>query len=197
MMIQFDLGPQFQQAVNDIKDSGRRFAKGASEGLKAATKIAASNVNFNYLQGQALRRKSGNLARAVDGWLAAPFDGVIGVPEGKAVDKYKWLLSDEQMTITPKKSKFLAIPIGEGLTTSGVPRYASPRERPDGFFVRTGGKLLFGYKRGTTGRGKFRPLFIFVKSVFVQGSGALYDGVMDSVDDMTKVIDETISQRMG
>jgi hypothetical protein len=28
-------------------------------------------------------------------------------------------------------------------------------------------------------------LFVLVKSVFVQGSGALYDGVNDSLDDIT------------
>ena len=63
-------------------------------------------------------------------------------------------------------------------------------------FVRTKqGRLLFGYKRGK--RGKFRPLFVLVRSVFVQGSGALHDGVFDSVDDITEQMESEIARKTG
>ena len=88
--------------------------------------------------------------------------------------------------------KIGTIPIGEGLTRAGVPRFRSPREKPEGFFVKTKGRLLFGYKRGK--KGKFRPLFTLVKSVFVQGSGALYDGVMDSLDDIGRSMEDEIGK---
>ena len=120
---------------------------------------------------------------------------MVGIQENAAVSKYAWLLTDEQKTITPKKSKFLAIPIGEGLTGSGVARYDSPRDVPNGFFVRTGGQLLFGYKNGK--KGKFRALFVLVKSVLVQGSGALYDGVNECVDKITENIQTKIDERIG
>jgi hypothetical protein len=149
----------------------------------------------NHLTGQALKRRSGNLARAVDSWPVTDTDVVVGVRPDAAVGRYKWLLGDEQKTIVPKRSKYLAIPIGEALTASGVPKYSSPRDVQDGFFIKSKGRLLFGYKKGKKGR--FRPLFILVKSVFVQGTGALADGVAESIDDIGSAIETEISKRIG
>ena len=49
-----------------------------------------------------------------------------------------------------------------------------------------GGRLLFGYKIGK--KGKFRAMFTLVKSVFVQGTGALADGVLEKTDDGVGII---------
>jgi len=118
----------------------------------------------------------------------------VGVRENSAVDKYKWLLGDEQMTIRPKRAKFLTIPIGENLTSTGAARYSSPRQRPDGFFIESNGQLLFGYKNGK--RGRFRPLFVLVKSVFVQGTGALADGVLANVDTIAAEIEKSLDKNI-
>jgi len=195
MMIQLEMGPNFQRVVSGLSSMGQAIFEACSEGLAKGVKLAAGKVASDYLSGQALKRRTGRLARSVDGWMEGPLDGVVGVSEDSGVEDYKWLLGDEQKTITPKKAKFLAIPIGEGLTASGVPRFASPRQVPDGFFVSTKGRLLFGTKRGK--RGKFRPLFTLVKSVLVQGSGALYDGVMDSLDDIGDAMETEIDKKTG
>ena len=192
MMVTLDMGPQFESTVTSLGSMGTAIAEAASRGLGKGAGLAANTVVRDYLSGQSLKTRSGMLKQAVEGWLAGIFDAVVGVRPNQAVDNYKWLLGDEQKTIVPKKSKFLAIPIGEGLTRAGVPRFRSPREKPDGFFVKTKGRLLFGYKRGK--KGKFRPLFTLVKSVFVQGSGALYDGVMDSLDDMGRSMEDEIGK---
>lgn len=192
-MIQLEMGPNFRQVVTELTSMGQAIFKACSNGLAKGVKLAAGTVTRDYLSGQALKRRTGQLARALDGWTEGPLEGVVGVRPGSAVEDYKWLLTDEEKVIRPKQAKFLAIPIGEGLTPSGVPRFASPRQVPDGFFVKTkGGSLLFGYKRGK--KGKFRPLFTLVKSVFVQGSGALYDGVMDSLDDIGRAIKTEIDK---
>jgi len=191
-MINIEMGPEFNATVAKLDSMGRAVLGAASTGLEKGAGIAASNVAENYLTGQALKTRSGMLKKAVDGWLAGPLNAVVGVRPNSAVDKYKWLLGDEDRTIVPKKGKFLAIPIGEGLTGSGVARFSSPRQVPNGFFVKTGGRLLFGYKRGK--KGKFRPLFTLVKSVFIQGSGALHDGVMDSLDDIGGAIETEIGK---
>ena len=180
------MSPDFPAVVASLGAAGQAVLAAADRGLNTGVKVAASNVVSEYLTGQALRRRGGALARAVQGWLAGPLHGVVGVSEPSSVDRYKWLLSDEQMTILPKKGKFLTIPIGEALTGAGVLKgeYSGGlRSIEGGFFVRSKGSLLFGYKRGK--KGKFRALFVLVKSVFVQGSGALYDGVNDSLDDIT------------
>lgn len=101
------------------------------------------------------------------------------------------LLADIK-TITPKKAKFLTIPIGENLTPAGAARFSSPRQVPDGFFVRSNNQLLFGRKNGQ--RGKFRPLFVLVKSVTIEASEALPDGVAASVDDIRGEIEDEIGR---
>jgi hypothetical protein len=195
MNIQLEMGPNFPRVVKELGSMGRAVLQACSEGLKKGVKLAAGKVASNYLSGQALKRRTGRLAAAVDGWMEDDFEGVVGVRENSMVSKYAWLLGDEQKTIVPKRAKFLAIPIGEGLTPAGVARFSSPRQVPGGFFVKNKGRLLFGYKRGT--RGKFRPLFVLVKSVFVQGSGALFDGVMDSLDDITDSMQAEIDRKTG
>jgi hypothetical protein len=195
MNIQLEMGPNFPRVVKELGSMGRAVIEACSEGLKKGVKLAAGNVAADYLSGQALKRRTGRLAAAVDGWMEDDLDGVVGVRSGSMVAKYAWLLGDEQKTIVPKRAKFLAIPIGEGLTPAGVPRFSSPRQVPDGFFVKTKGRLLFGYKRGK--RGKFRPLFTLVKSVLVQGSGALFDGVMDSLDDIAGEMEAETDRKTG
>ena len=192
MMVTLEMGPEFNATVAGLGSMGRSVLEAASTGLDKGANIAAGRVVSDYLTGQSLKRRSDSLARSVEGWLAGPLDAVVGVRPNQAVDRYKWLLGDEDKTITPKKAKFLTIPIGEGLTASGVARFSSPRQVPGGFFVKVGGRLLFGYKRGK--KGKFRALFTLVKSVFVQGSGALYDGVMDSIEDLGEAMETEIGK---
>ncbi len=194
-MIQIEKGAGFDLVVADLGAMGQRVLDAASESLAVSVELTAAHIVNNYLTGQALKSRTGFLRKAVAGWMESKLDGVVGVRESSGVDQYKWLLGDEQKTITPKRSKFLAIPIGEALTPSGVVRdkYRSPRLVEDGFFIKSKtGRLLFGYKRGK--RGKFRPLFVMVKSVLVQGSGALYDGVMDKVDDISRAMEDAIGK---
>jgi len=195
MIIQLQMGPEFNRTVAELGGMGKALVAAVSAGLDKGTKAAAGRVGSDYLSGQALRSRTGNLRRAVDAWLTKPLEAVIGVRPNSAVAKYAWLLGDEDRTITPKRGKFLAIPIGENLTGAGVARFTSPRQVPDGFFVRTGGRLLFGYKKGK--RGKFRALFTLVTSVFVQGSGALRNGVLDSLDDISGSIESEIGSKLN
>jgi len=193
MLITLQLGPEMQQTIKALGDMGRSVAAAVDAGLKLGVEIAAGTVKKNFLSGQALHRRTGNLARSIYGVLTGPGEGMIGVPAGTGVEAYQWLLGDEQKTITPTRGKFLAIPIGENLTGAGVARYTSPRQVEGGFFVKTkSGRLLFGYKNGK--KGKFRPLFTLVTSVLVQGSGALLDGVMEAIPDMTAAIQQSVDK---
>ena len=195
MLISLEMGPNFPDVVRSLGVMGRAVVEACDAGLGAGCEDAVSHLAESYLSGQALKSRTGMLRRAAASWRLALLEYVIGVRENSAVDRYKWLLGDDEMTIKPKNSKFLAIPIGEGLTASGVARFGSPRDVEDGFFVNTGGRLLFGRKRGK--RGKFRPLFALVKSVFVQGSGALWDAVDDSLDDITAEMQKEVDKVTG
>jgi len=197
MLIRLEMGPGFAGVVRGLGTMSGAVIKAAGVGLGKGAIDAAQKLKRDYLTGQALKNRSGDLRRAVDGWREGPLEAVVGVRPASAVDKYKWLLGDEEKTIVPRQSKFLAIPIGEGLTGSGVARYSSPRDVEGGFFVKTNGRLLFGYKRGKTARAKFRPLFVLVKSVLVQGTGALWDAVDDSLDDITSEMQTEIDKVTG
>jgi len=180
------MGSDFPAVAASLGTMGRSVLEAADRGLAKGAKLAAGVVVSEYLTGQALKRRRGDLARSIDGWREGPLAAVVGVREASAVERYKWLLGDEQKTILPKRAQALTIPIGEALTAAGVARFESvlDAERQLGTDIfRPKGSSVLGYKKGK--KGKFRPLFALVKSVLVQGSGALYDGVMDSLDDIT------------
>jgi len=109
MMIQLTMGSEFRDTVRSLSRAGERIQKAVSSGLDKGLKDAAGHVTSSYLSGQYLNRRSGQLAESVDGWLAKKFEGVIGVKPASAVDKYKYQLGDEVVTIRPKKGKYLAI----------------------------------------------------------------------------------------
>lgn len=195
MKLSIEMGSGFNRTITELGSMGTAVLEACSAGIAKGVKLAATKVVSEHLTGQDLASRTGNLKRAVDGWMAAPLDGVVGVRENSAVDKYKWLLGTEQITIKPRKSKFLAIPIGEGLTSAGVAKYASPRQVPEGFFFKgKSGGLFFGIKRGK--RGKVRALFVFKKQVTITGSGALLAGVLDSADNIAKTMTAEISRRI-
>lgn len=188
-----------------MRSLGKDITSASSEGLASAVKIGSGNVVANHLTGQDLKRRKGDLGRAVDGWLEAPLDGVIGVKENSAVDHYKYLLGTETITIVPKRSKFLAIPLPAALTGAGVIKgeynAASGQSLKDliqNSFLMTSkmGGLFIAKKFGKTDR-SIKPLFILKKSVVVQGTGALAAGVLESVDDMTNEIGNAIDRRIN
>lgn len=136
------------------------------------------------------------LARYLQSWLPEQLHLVIGIPDNSPVDRYKWLLGGESKTITPKRASALTIPIGEALTAAGVPKYQSVRDAAMQLgttIFRLKGRNVLGYKRGK--KGKFRPLFVLVKSVFVQGSDALIDGVLDNLDVISGEIENEIDRK--
>lgn len=195
MKIIIELGSGFNKVVADLKGAGAKLKRACYYGLSKAVTFAAGKVISEHISGQDLDTRTGNLKRAVSGWMAGELDGVVGVQANSAVDKYKWLLGTEQKTITPQNGKFLAIPIAEGLTPSGVPRYTSPRQVTDGFFFKgKSGGLFFGERSGKTERSKINTLFTLVKSVTITGSGALPAGVLESADTMTNILSDEIDQ---
>ena len=193
MIITLQIDPASLRTIQKLSGMGQAITEACSKGLQKGVQIAADAVIRDYLSGQALRSRTGLLAKNVISWMVGDLEGVIGVPEGTPVDKYKWLLTDEQKTITPKRARCLTIPIGEALTGDGAAKYESAANAEAELGVtlfRPKGTNVLGYKVGK--KGKFRPLFALVKSVFVQGSGALADGVLENIDNMMDAISAEI-----
>jgi hypothetical protein len=199
MQVIIELGPDFPQTVAELGAMGSAVLSACNEGLAEGAQYAATNVVQNFLTGQYLRARSGQLRTAVQGWLDKPLDAIVGVRPNSKVEKYKWLLGEESIgPIFPKRAKALTIPIGEALTSAGVARFASVKDAEVSLGVkifRPKGKNVLGYIRGK--KGKFRPLFVLVKSVFVQPTGALIDGVLDSEDKIVGLIESKISDAIG
>jgi hypothetical protein len=200
MQVLFDMGQDLANAVSGFDRASRDLRTHVSRGLALGIDAVASQVQADYLTGQYLKARTGNLRRAVRAWMAADLDGVIGVSEASAVDRYKWLLGDnpqnQPMVIRPKKGKYLTIPIpGEALTGSGVlkAKYSGGlRSIEGGFFFQSGGQLLFGIKKGKTKRAKVYVLFVLKREVEVYDTGALPDGVLENVHRVTDAINEQI-----
>ena len=197
MQIQLEMGPEFQKTLAELGGLGDAVLRACGIGLGKFVKFAAGNVVGKYLTGQALKTRSGMLRKAVDGWLVNDTEGIVGVHPNSAVDKYAWLLGDESKTIVPIKGSALTIPIGEALTPAGVAKYQSVMQAEQSLGVdifKLRGTNVLGYKVGK--KGKFRALFVLVKSVFVQGTGALADGVLESTDKGVGMIQDEVDKEV-
>jgi hypothetical protein len=199
MQIIIEMGPDFPQTVAELGAMGSAVLAAANEGLSEGAQYAATNVVENFLTGQYLKTRSGQLRTAVQGWLAGPLDAIVGVRPNSKVEKYKWLLGEESIgPIMAKPGHALTIPIGEALTPADVAKFSSVKDAESKLGVdifRPIGKNVLGYVRGK--KGKFRPLFVLVKSVFVQPTGALIDGVLDSEYKIVGLIESKISDAIG
>lgn len=194
MLIQIELGPEFQSRLAGLGQTAEKLGPAVSAGLNEAVRIGSENVGQKYISGQLLKARTGLLRKAVQGWTEGPFDGVIGVQPGSAVDKYKYLLGDEEVTIKPKNGRLLAIPIAHNLTGSGVAKKQSPRDYPDGWFQEVAGRLMYVKRSGKSERSKLLILFLMVPRVTVNGTDALAKGVLDAKDRMTDAINERVGQ---
>ena len=103
MMVQLSMGSGFQQTLAQLSRMGADVITACDEGLEEGGRITTTHIVENYLSGQAMKRRTGNLARAVDAWLKQSGVLTIGVAEDAAVNDYAWLLTDQEKTIRPKK----------------------------------------------------------------------------------------------
>lgn len=195
MEVIIETGNSWRAFEKDMGAMGRAVFMVMSEGLKDGAADVAGHIQENYLSGQALRSRSGMLHKRVTSWMVNAVTAAIGIPDTRVVGAYAWLLTDEEKTIRPKRGKYLAIPIEEGLKKSGMPKYDSPRDAPDGFFFRSGGQLFMGRRNGKKGR--LRLLFVFKRQVTIKGRNVLVNATNDKVDaigeKIQKAIDAVIS----
>jgi len=194
------MGPEFQKTLAELSGLGSAVSKAIGIGLGRTVNRAATNVVQNYLTGQVLKTRSHALKEAVQGWMVSDTEGIVGVQPNSAVDKYAWLLGDEQHWIYPHKGMCLTIPVGEALTDAGVAKWPSVKEAEAALGVklfRPRGMNVLGYIRGKSKLSKFRPLFVLVESVFVQGTGALADGILESIETPPNLIQDEVDKVLG
>ena len=174
MNIVIKKGKSYAQFIRAMDAAPDAIADAIDDGLEKGLQAASSEVSIAIQHGSyGINTRTGTLARSITSWPdLLRFKGYVGVKEGSHADKYAWLLTDKQMTITPKSGKFLVIPTEDNKTNAGVARYTSPRQVPDGFFFKgKSGGLFFGIAEGD----EVKTLFTLVPSVFIQGTGLLPD----------------------
>jgi phage gpG-like protein len=113
---------------------------------------------------QTLSKRSGKLVGSivdsvrVTGTTMATVQGTIGsdLPYAR--------IQEFGGTITPKKAKFLAIPLPAALNANGTPIKSSPRDWPNTFCAKSkAGNLLIFQRRGT----QIIPLYVLKSSVYI------------------------------
>lgn len=107
-------------------------------------------LNGRKAPGKALASRSGELRRSLFTRVIRHGDGFMSI---KGTTSPYGRIHEKGGVIKPKRSKFLARPIGEALDLSGRPRagYDSPRQQSDLRFVPSRRGAVVGYLVRTTG----------------------------------------------
>lgn len=141
--VRFELTKSSIETIDRITEfvSAERLYDAITQFFQKQSQIIASRISNNYLSGQRLNRRTGNLARSVTG-VGLKVDGApairVGIFRGPAL-KYAGIQEfgtrDKNPespfdVITPKEAEALAIPVGDDvLTPTGVSRFG-PRDYP-------------------------------------------------------------------
>jgi hypothetical protein len=159
------INEQFQRVQEIIASFPRLARESAKPAFQKHGNYFIQTMARAQLRGRpGLNRRTGTLARAFN---RAVFD------EGGRVTLRVWVdssaaayafMQEKGGTITPKKGKYLAIPIGAAVTRAGVSRHSSPRE-VDGlrFMQKKGGQPFLGKVEG----GKVVAYFLLRKKVTI------------------------------
>jgi len=123
------------------------------------------------LAGTVLKVRSGMLRRSIIGKVDGDSRIILSAGDGQRV-RYA-AIHEYGGTIRPKRGKYLAIPVGPALTSSGVARYASPRDVPGLTFAqsRKGQPMLVQAQkagRGKTGRAAGTVMFLLRRQVTIR-----------------------------
>lgn len=185
--VSITLTPESKRNIARLKAIGGKAAlrEALTPFFKRQASLAAGHIVRNYLSGQRLKRRTGNLARSVVG-VTEVVRGMpamrVGIMSGPAL-RYAGPLEygtkgknpeSPYDTIRPKNARALAIPRGPALTAAGVDRRNGPRGYPQGMLtfipfrgsgVAVGGLFLTssltrqGGQRRNTETGQFEPGF--------------------------------------
>lgn len=154
--------------ADDVLRQFRNYPELALKETKKAFRKESRRTNAELmdLTGENLNVRSGALRR---GWGRPIVVGSsLGSLQVSFVNREKYAITHEEgKTITPKKSKFLAIPLDAAKTAAGVPRYSSPL-RESGmkktFIARSSaGNLILFASVGS----QITPMFALVRSVTI------------------------------
>jgi phage gpG-like protein len=118
----------------------------------------------HFMTGQAIRVRTGRLRGSMDFRMTTDYEARVGDLRAGSNVKYA-AMQEFGGTITPKKGKYLAIPIYRGAESTTMPR--SPRDFSDLFFLRLAGKPFLARKSGRAGA-RLELMFALKTSVTIR-----------------------------
>ena len=150
--------------------------RGARETVRKAAEVEALRAESTakgLLGGARLTPRTGHLRRSVQGRATIKSDvPTATLRAGGDRDDVRYArIHDVGGVITPKRGRFLAIPVGAALTASGVPRYSSPRQVAGLRFIPTRGGRAGILVRDVGGRNaRSEVLFRLVRQVRINAT---------------------------
>lgn len=163
-------------------DFDEQFKRDAIAAFDAGIGEAASELRDYIVE----RKLSGQLLNVRSGALRSGMrHRKLGVGRWRVSNNLPYAQAHEDgATITPKRGKYLAIPVGKALTPAGVARYKSPRQVPDLAYIPRRGKspLLAKKKRG----GGLDVYYVLVKQTTLRKRrwmGSAFQERKDKIDE--------------
>lgn len=136
--------------------------------FRQASAVVEKKLKFNA-SGSILKRRSGHLAQSIESSVYQDGEGVITARIGSGVRSgFRMPYTEIHETggvITPRRVKYLTIPLAAALSPSGVPRKRSAADWPNTFVRRTKSGALIIFQR--TGKKTSVPLYVLKRSVNV------------------------------
>lgn len=172
--------------------------------LTRLAQIVAGDVVKNELSGQALKRRSGSLARSIIGIGGVLPGGQlgwrVGVLKGPSLAYAR--IQHDGGVIRPVNAKALAMPVGPAVTPAGVARYKGPRTypRPLGFIPLNRGnvvgllveKPVKGVKR-RAGTRIGRVAYILLKQVKLKPTNFITKRVTPRIKETMGIVEQAIA----
>lgn len=167
----------------------------ADEAPRVAKGVAAST-----LRGQVLKRRTGRLARSVEGH-ALRFRGVpslrVGVFRGFALGQAA--AHEYGADIRPKNARALAVPVqgGPATTSGGRSKFAGPREYPGKLFFipfRSGKAVVGGLFEKRRGGRRGRLVYVLVTRVRLKKRGWLSKGLDRQLPDVSSRLERLLTR---
>ena len=186
----------------------RRLSKaafGAAIALAFTTSAprVAAFISKNYLSGQSLRRRTGTLARSVEGRYEMS-NGMprirVGVFRGPA--RVYAGIHERGGTIYPRRAKALAVPVNNAVTAAGVSRFDGPRSYPGKLsFVPISrgnlvGLLVDDAERNRQDGEKMKAAYLLLRKVRIKPRPFLRPGVMQYLPRLVEEVSDKIRRAL-
>ena len=155
-------------------------------------------VKEGYLSGERLAVRTGNLRSSVTMATesTSSSERVYLRAGGGQRDVRYAALQEYGGTVVPVNAQYLAIPLAAAKTRAGVSRYASPRDVPGLFIIKSkAGNLLLVRRKGK--KNKLEPMFVLKKSVTIRGKHYMRDALTAMSDAAPEVINKAVDTALA